>query len=333
MQNTKPAPHEQIFSAVLGFWQARAFAVATELGVPDLLAEGPLHVDELASRSKANASALFRLLRALESIGVFTQAPQRVFANTATSECLRKGAPGSQWPMVLHCLSKGNGPFEGWDALDYAVRSGEPSVDMIYGHDFWELLRRNPQANAAMNGAARSASVAMTPAVTAAYNWNQFPVIADIGGGVGTQLVSILDASPSSRGILFDQPHLGTESISHSRMEVIGGNFFESVPTGADAYLLRWILHDWSDREAAVILGSLRRSMKPTARLILIEHVVPEGAAFDVGKWTDLQMLVCARGRERTETEYRALLAGSKFELQEVVATASSLSLLVAKPA
>jgi hypothetical protein len=115
-------------------------------------------------------------------------------------------------------------------------------------------------------------------------------------------------------------------------MEVIGGDFFESVPMGADAYLLRFILHDWADAEATLILGSLRRAMKPTARLILVELVIPEGAAFHFGKWTDLQMLVALRGRERTETEYRALLTGAGFDLQEVVATASPLSLLVAKP-
>src|SRR5262245_61399312 len=192
IQNTKSAPNEQIFAIVVGFWQARALAVATELGLPDLLAEGPLHVDELASRTKTSASALFRLLRALESIGIFTQTSPRVFGNTPTSECLRRDAPGSQWASVLHSLSKGNGTFEAWNDLAYAVRTGEPSLDKIYGHDLWELLRRNPQANAAMNEAMRSMSEAMTPAVKAAYKWSQFPVIADIGDGIGTQLDSIL---------------------------------------------------------------------------------------------------------------------------------------------
>lgn len=277
MQDAQPAPQERIFPIVMGFWQARALAVATELGLAELLAEGPRDVDQLASRSQTNASALFRLLRALESIGFFTQTSPRVFSNTATSDCLRKDAPGSQWPLVVHGLSKGSGPSEGWDELEYAVKTGGPSVRKTFGYDFWELLRRNPQASAAMNGAMRSASVAMTPAVTAAYKWSQFPVIADIGGGIGTQLVSILDASPSSKGILFDKPHRRAESISHDRMEAISGDFYESVPAAADAYLLRWILHDWDDAAAAVILGSLRRSMKPTARLIVIESVIPEG--------------------------------------------------------
>jgi O-methyltransferase domain len=115
-------------------------------------------------------------------------------------------------------------------------------------------------------------------------------------------------------------------------MEVIGGDFFESVPTGADAYLLRWIIHDWGDMKVAAILESLRRAMKPTARLIVVENIIPQGASFHFGKWTDLQMLVAVRGCERTETEYRALLTAAGFNLQEVVATASPLSLLVAKP-
>ncbi len=332
MPNTKPAPQEQILPIVLGFWQARALAVATDLGLPDLLAEGPLHVDELAIRTKTNALALFRLLRALESIEIFVQASPGVFSNTATSECLRKSMPGSQWPMVVHCLSKGSGPFEGWNELEYAVRTGRPSVEKVFGYDFWELLRRNPQASAAMNRAMRSGSVAMTPAVTAAYKWSQFPVIADIGGGIGTQLVSILDTCPASKGILFDRPHLAAESISHDRMEAIGGDFFDSVPTGADAYLLRFILHDWADVQAAAILGSLRQAIKPAARLIVVELVIPEGAVFHYGKWTDLQMLVCVGGRERTETEYRALLSDAGFDLKEVVATDSPLSLLVARP-
>jgi hypothetical protein len=155
-RSASPAPHEQVLATVLGFWQARALAVATELGVPDLLAEGPLHVDDLANGTGTNVSALFRLLRALESVGMFAQVSPRVFTNTAMSECLRKGIPGSQWPMVIHCLCKGNGPFEGWDRLDYAVKTGEPSVDEIYGQDFWALLRRNAQAGAAMKGAAFS---------------------------------------------------------------------------------------------------------------------------------------------------------------------------------
>jgi hypothetical protein len=332
MHKVELAPHEQIFLILLGSWQARALAVATELGLADLLAEGPLHVVELADRTNANASGLFRLLRALESVGIFSQVSAGFFCNSATSGCLRKGVAGSQRSLVLSSFSKGNGQFEGWADLELAVRTGAPSFERAYGYDFWEFGRRHPEAGALFDDSVRSASEAMTPAVTAAFDWKQFPVIADIGGGIGTQLASILKASPSSKGILFDQPHVvAAKSISHDRMEVVSGDFFASVPTGADAYVLRWILHDWSDAKAATILQSLRRSLKPTARLILVEFVVPEGAEFDFSKWSDLQMLVLVGGRERTETEYRSLLLASGFDLCEVVATATPLKLLVAR--
>ncbi len=332
MKDSNISAPEKILSIVLGYWQARALAMATELDLADLLTEGPIHVDELANRTKSNASALFRLLRALESIGFFTEIAPRVFANTSTSEYLRENVPGSQRPFILQSLVKGNGPFEGWNELEYVLKTGEPSLDKIYGCNFWEFLRRNPRASAVNNGTMRAASIAMTPTVTAAYQWSQFPVIADIGGGIGTQLVSILDVATSSKGILFDQPHNEAETIPHPRMEVVSGDFFNSVPTGADLYLLRWILHDWSDTKAEAILRSVRKAMKPTARLILVEFLIQEGAAFDFGKWADLQMLVLVEGRERTEAEFRALLATAGFDLQEVIPTASPLNLLVAKP-
>jgi O-methyltransferase domain len=151
-------------------------------------------------------------------------------------------------------------------------------------------------------------------------------MIADIGGGIGTQLASILDAAPSPKGILFDQPHLKSEAISHDRMEVVSGNFFESVPRSGDAYLLRWILHDWADPQALGILRTWHRSIKPTASLILVESLIPEAATFDFSKWTDLQMLVATGGLERTVAEYRALLSAAGFDLQEMIATGGSWS-------
>jgi hypothetical protein len=332
MPLTKPAPHEQIMSILLGHWQARALAVATELGLADLLAEGPLPVTELASRSDTEAAALYRLLRALESIGIFSQVTPNVFQNSATSACLRKDTPGSQRSLILSTMSKGNGQFEAWAELEHAVRTGTPSLAKVFGYDLWELGKREPKARALFDESMKSASEAITPAATAAYDWSRFPVIADVGGGRGTQLVSILDAAPSSSGILLDRPHVVAESVPHNRIEIVGGDFFTSVPADADAYVLRWILHDWSDSKAELILKSLRRSSKPTARLILIEMILSEGPGFDFGKWTDLQMLALIGGRERTEAEFRTLLSASGFELEEVRTTGTPVSLLVANP-
>ncbi|QHN03667.1 methyltransferase [Granulicella sp. WH15] len=332
MQSASLIPHEQIQAIILGYWQARSLALATSLGVADHLADGPLTVDELASRTQTNASALFRLLRALESIGIFSQSSPQVFVNTPTSDCLRRDVPGAQWPTVLHNLGRGYGPVEGWDELEYSVRTGKRSIDKTYGYDFWELCRRNPQVNVAVNETMRSLSEAMTPVITAAYDWSKFPVIEDVGGGIGTQIVSILDANPSCRGILFDQPHVVAGAIVHDRLKTLSGSFFEAVPDGADATLMRWVLHDWSDTEATEILKTVRRSMKPSARLILVEFVLSDGAGFDFGKWTDLQMLVMFGGLERTKLEYRDLLVAAGFELEEEISTPTPVNLLIARP-
>lgn len=326
------APHEQILSVLIGSWQSRALAAVTELGLADLLADGPLSVDDLAKRTERHALSLFRLLRALESTGIFTQVSPGVFANTPASECLRKDVPGSQRSVVLCNLSRGNLLYDGWDEFDYSLKTGKPAFDKVYGYDFWEGNRRNPEASAVFNEQMRSVSTAMTPAVTAAYDWSRFPVIADIGGGLGTQLLSILDASPSSRGILFDQQQVLAEAAVHERMQAVAGDFFGAIPSDADAYLLRWVLHDWPEMEARALLKNLRRTLKPTARLILIEGVIPQGPEFGFGKWLDLTVLVSVGGRERTEAEYREFLLASGFEVEEVVPTASPLSLILAKP-
>ena len=338
MQNNRPVsyhptPDEQILGIILGYWQANALGLATKLGLADMLAEGPVRVEELADATGANAQALFRLLRALESIGIFTQTDLRTFANNPVSELLRNDISGSQAAGVLHQLCRGNGCYEAWNEFEHTIMTGESSINKIYGCDFFEFLLSNPQANEAMYRAMRSMSNSITPAITAAYDWGQFQEIADVGGGIGTQIVSILNAYPLARGVVFDLPHVAAEAIQHTRLKAVSGSFFEWAPPNADAYLLRFVLHDWSDENAAAILRSVRRSMKPSATLILAEWVIPEGPGHDLSKWTDLHMMVLCQGaQERTRSELGTLLAAEGFELEEVVPTDSSVTLLVAKP-
>ena len=174
-------------------------------------------------------------------------------------------------------------------------------------------------------------SASISPSVTASYDWARFPVIADIGGGVGSQLLSILDAHPSCRGLLFDQPQVVEQAPQHSRMERIGGDFFKEVPVKADAYLLRWIIHDWADADAIRILQNVRKAAAPDARLLVVDFVIPETAAVDAGKWMDVNMLVMAGGCERTAAEFRALYEKAGFELEQIVHTPSPLSIVVGK--
>jgi hypothetical protein len=327
----KPAPHEQILAITAGFWQSRALAVAAELELAALLAEGPLHIDVLASRTKTHSQTLFRLLRALETLGVFSQVSPFVFANTPASDCLRKDVPNTQWAWVRAQLSVGGGVYEGWSGLDGSIRTGNTAFDQVLGYSFWEFYRRNPEAGAIFNEAMRLIGKHNSPQVAKSYNWNRFPVIADIGGGVGSLLVEILDAYPSCRGILFDQPEVLQQAIAHSRMELVGGDFFQGVPIGADAYILRWIIHDWSEAEAVTLLSKIREAMKPGACLVLLEELIPETPELVPGKWIDLLMLAITGGRERTENEYRELLSAAGFELEEVVRTPGSFSILIAR--
>ncbi len=326
-----PSPHEQILAMTVSFWQSRALAVATELELADLMADKPVHIDMLAATTNTHAPSLFRLLRALESVGVFSQISPQVFANTLQSECLRKDVPNSLSAFVRAELSAGGGMYEAWAGLGQSIRTGEKAFDKIYGHDFWEFCRRNPSAGEVFNEAMGQVRNGTSPAVTSSYNWGTFAVIADIGGGIGVQLNSILEAFPSCHGVLFDQAQVLEQAIPHKRVEFVRGDFFQQVPTGADVYLLNGIIHDWNDSEASVILGNVRRAMKPSARVAIIDDIIPDSPHFSFGKWLDLLMLAIPGGRERTEAEFRQLLSSAGFDLEETVSTPASLSILIGK--
>jgi hypothetical protein len=323
-----PAPHELILGILTGTARQRALGIAAELELADLLAEGPLAVDVLASKTNTHAPSLFRLMRALASLAIFEQIAPRVFANSPASELLRKNRPGSMWATIRMGSTIA---FEGWRGLMDSIRSGRTAYEEIYGCSIWKFLQRNPDLWAIFNETMRSISVSMTPAVTAAYDWGCFPVIADIGGGIGTQLVDILNAHPGCRGILFDQPDVVAGAIPHDRMERIGGDFFHGVPANADVYVLRMVVHDWAEPEILVILARVREAMKPTSRVVLIEMIVPETPGFNPGVWADLSMLTLSGGRERTAAEYRELCGQAGFELEQIVPTASPHNLLIAK--
>jgi O-methyltransferase domain len=237
-------PQEQILGIVNNHWQSCCVGAAAQLELADLLADGPLHVDVLAERTKTHGPSLYRLLRALESTGIFAQTSARVFGNTPASECLRRNLAGSNWAWIRLTLCSGASVFEGWRGLVLSLRNGRPGFEQVTGHKPWEYLRSNPQEASIFNQAMRDLSASISPAVAASFDWSRYPVIADIGGGIGSQLSSILDAHPTCRGVLFDQPATVAEAPEDNRIERVGGDFFREIPVQADAYVMRWILHD-----------------------------------------------------------------------------------------
>ena len=325
------SPPEQIFAQLFGSVQTRCIVAAAELELADRLAGGPVPVEALASQTGTDADSLFRMMRSLESIGYFRQVSTKVFVNSELSEYLRKDVPGSQWAFVCMFI-----PGWGyWDGLNYlmdTLRNGRPGLFDAWGYDIWGHYQRNPHQATVFNQAMGAMTAEMTPAITAAYDWSRFPVIADIGGGVGGQLADILNKNPESRGVLFDQPDVVAEAGNHNRMEIKGGNFFESIPVEADAYLLRNIIHDWNDEKASEILSTLRKSTPPDSRIVLVEWLIPETSEFHPGKWTDMTMMNSVSGKERTKSEFAELFRSTGFELEKTIPTGSMFTLIVGRP-
>ena len=327
-----PSPQEQVMGVVMGITQGRSLVAAAELGLPDALAEGPLSVEAIAAKVQADADNVFRLMRALETIGVFKQVSPRVFENTPMSECMRKDVSGSQWAF-LRIWAPGWGYWDGFGEMLETLRTGKTTLFDTWGYDIWGHYRRHPEQWTVFNEAMRSLTTPMTPAVTAAYDWSRFPVIADIAGGIGAQLVDILDAHPTCRGVLFDQPEVVSTAIEHDRDERVSGNFFKEIPVEADAYIFRNIIHDWNDEKSLSILRTLRKATKPDARIMILEWVLPDTSEVHLGKWTDLVMMTGVSGRERTRGDFQTLFSDAGFVFEDVVPTESMFSIVVGRPA
>jgi O-methyltransferase domain len=327
---SQPAPMEQFLGILAGYIRYQAFHAAAELEVAEHLAGGPLNVDELATRTNAQPKRLFRLLRALETSGIFEQVSPRVFANTPVTGLLRKGVPGSL-RAYLQAVSHGGGIYESWAGLAGSIRTGNSAFEQVHGCTVWEYLQRNPKTAAIFDEFMRNAQASMAAAVTAAYDWSRFPVIADIGGGNGGQLEEILKAHPSCRGILFDRPDVIARAIPHDRVERVGGSFFEREPSGADAYIMRSVIHDWSDTESVAILKTIRSVANSHTRVMLIEHILPETPPYAFSTWSDVAMML-AGGQERTKTEYGELLEQAGFELEQIVPTPTGIGLIISRP-
>ena len=329
----RPPPSVALDQLVTGYWVSQALYVAAKLGVADQLKDGSRGVDELASALGAHAGALYRLLRALASLGVFTEVESRQFALTPMGACLRAGVPGSMRALVLYMdLDR-----EAWGQLEHSVRTGDTAFDHIHGMGFFDYLQQHPAEGKLFDEAMTGYVSQNTAAVIAAYDFTRFSKIIDVGGGHGALMNAILKASPESKGVIFDQSSVvegakkKVEAAGLSaRCECVGGDFFVSVPAGGDAYTMASIIHDWDDARAIAILKNCRRAMSGEETLLLIELVIPPGDAPFFGKLLDLEMLVVNGGRERTEAEYQALLAAAGFRLTRVVPTYSLASVIEA---
>jgi hypothetical protein len=331
-------PDAALAQLVFGKCVSMAISVVAKLRVADLLADGPKAPADLATRTKTHAPSLYRVLRTLASVGVFDEQSDGRFALTPMGEYLRTGVKGSLRGIADYCGSDWS--WRAWGHLLESVRTGRTAFDVVFGEPAFDYLGKYPDESAVFNEGMTGFSSNIAPAVAEAYDFAPFGTVVDVGGGHGVLLTTILRAYPGVNGVVFDSPHVvaGAEDAIREaglegRCRAVGGDFFRGVPAGGDAYLMKHIIHDWPDDRAATILRNCREGVNPGGKLLLVEMVIAPGNAADFGKVVDLEMLVVASGRERTEAEYRTLLAGSGWRLTRVLPTESPTKIVEAEPA
>lgn len=336
MQADTVPPAVALIQKLTGTWVAQAISVVAKLGTADALADGPKGVDELAA-ANVHAPSLYRVLRMLASVGIFAEDDDGRFRLTALAEPLRSDAPGSVRDFAVMMGEEWN--WRPWGHLIHSVTTGQSAVEHIYGKPIFAYLAEQPEASAIFDAGMTGRSGADDAAVAAGYDFSGFQSVVDVAGGRGSLLAAILRAHPGVRGVLFEQPHVIPAAREYleaaglgQRCDFVAGDFFDSIGVMGDAYILKRVIHDWDDEHALRILERCHRAMPATSRLLLIETVIPPGNEPSFGKLLDVHMLVWTGGKERTEDEYRALMAAADFELTRVVPTRSSLSVVEGVP-
>jgi hypothetical protein len=332
MPGEKSAPDQAAAELLLrlrwGWLPAQGIYVAAELGIADLLADGPKTVDQLAGATGALPQSLYRLLRMLAGYGVFAENNVGRFQLTAAGALLQTGA--------LRDAVRRMSPAE-WNAygdLLHNIKTGESAFTHVFGVGFFDYLSAHPDAQERFDRGMANAANAENPVVASAYDFGKFRRIVDVGGGRGGLLAEILKAHASPKGVLFDQPQVVaqpdylTAAGVLDRCKVVAGNFFEPVPKGADAYVLKRIIRDWNDDISEGILRRCCNAVADGGRVIVVDAVAPAGNDFHFSKPSDLLMMVLLDGKERTEEDFRALFGRAGLKLNRIVSTPSAVSII-----
>lgn len=320
-----------------GYWVSQALLAVVKLGVADGIGAKAVAPAAIAEQVGAHASYLRRVLRALASVGVFREDARGRFALTKLGRTLRADHPGSLRDFALMIVAPHH--YRAWERLSESVRSGRTAFDLEWGVPFFEYLKSHPEDDRQFSASMASISATESEAVARAYPFGRHARLVDVGGAHGHLLAAILRRHRKLRGVLCDQPQVVAGATAsgfvtapevRERIEVVGGSFFDSVPAGADAYLMKYIIHDWDDAKCIRILGHCRNAMTPGGRVLVVDRVIRPGNAPDWSKWLDLNMMAVPGGMERTRQEFAALFEASGLRLVKVHPTASPVSLLEA---
>jgi hypothetical protein len=325
-----------LFQMATGYWVSQAIYVAAKLGIADLLKDGPQSCVTLAASTGSDAPSLFRLMRALSSVGIFLHLGSDCFALSRLAESLQTEVHGSLRAMVI---TIGEIHYQACGNLLHSVQTGSPAFNSVFGASLFDYLQQNVDAADAFNQGMANLSSMLAYAVLMAYDFSGISSIVDIGGGQGKLLEKILQFNPDIEGTVFDT----SSTIERAKQQLVdnawtrrcsylAGDFFTSVPQGADAYILCGVIHDWDDSRAITILRNCRRAMADKAKLLLVDMVVPHTDARSFSKLLDLNMLAMTGGRERTTAEFRALLDAADYKLTRIIPTMAPQSIIEAVP-
>ena len=325
---TEKQASEEVQGLMSARWVADMIAVAAKLELADLVNAGTKTVEEIAKAKDLHVSSLYRLLRGLASYGIFAEQEDGTFAQTPRSDALRRGVPHSAWGFAH--LTTRPWAVHTWMELEQSIRVGIPAFEHVHGMPLFEYFDKHPDELELFAAAMRSFSVATGAAVAETYDFSGIRILADIGGSQGFVLSLVLQKYPEMRSILFDLPTVvkGAPAFIKSyglegRIDIRGGNFFESIPSGADAYMLKHILHDWSDEDCLRILKNIYAAAEPGTKLLVLEAVIGARNEPQYAKILDIQMLVHLYGKERTHAEWKELLHEAGFQLTRIVPTPS----------
>jgi hypothetical protein len=334
-RNRNPPP-PVLFQMATGYWLSQAVYVAAKLGLADLLKDGPRSCQELAAATGTDPRCLFRLMRALSAARIFVHTQGDHFALASVGKCLQSDAPGSQRAIIM---TLGEVHYQAWGSLLHSVRTGSTGFGSAFGTSLFAYLQGSPEAADTFNAGMSDVASMLAYAVLLAYDFSRISFLVDVGGGQGKFLRTILQLHPEMKGTVFDLPSTIERAKQHfigdpwgSRIAAMGGDFFHSVPEGADAYVLCGVIHNWDDDPAVQILRNCHLAMNRKGRLLLVEVVVPDDAAHCFSKLLDLNMLVMTGGRERTRAEFAVLLKTAGYTLTKITPTLAPQSVLEAIP-
>jgi len=324
--------HDELARLLSGYWYTQTIYVAAKLNLADHLKDGPRSIQDLAQATGTNPRALYRLLRALASLGIFTEEQGR-FVLTPLAECLLDSS------MKALATVRGEFQYRAWGELLHSVETGHSAFEKVYGKPIFDYFSDHPDMGKLFDQAMTGVHGRETEAMLEAYDFTGIGTLADIGGGNGSVITAILRRYPAMQGILFDVPGVVERTKANieaagleGRCQVVAGSFFEAVPPGADTYLMRHIIHDWDDEKSITILRNCGQAMGNGGKLLVVEGVVPPGNEPSVSKFFDLAMMALPGGMERTEEEYRQLFEAAGFQLTRIVPTRTWVSVLEGVP-